>query len=146
MKLIIDITSEQAREIIQSLQSQLANQEVLLDGHKPLEVLAMPPTALVIECDNKGLRTRARSILERVQTGNPLSWQEEGVKPVTTLEAFCRLEEEKFRMYGWANGKAGKLVKAALARKGLKLFMSRADIQAYKEGTFKLSFRDRARI
>jgi hypothetical protein len=146
MKITIDITSAQAREIIQSLQSQLAQQEVSLEGQDPSEVLALPPTALEIESENKGLRTRAYKLLERAETGNPEYWREQEAKPVKTLEAFCLLDLRKFRLFGYPNGKAGKLVQAALARKGLKLFMSRADIQAYREGTFRLSPRERAKI
>jgi hypothetical protein len=147
MKITLDITSEQAREIIRSLQDQLAQQEVSLQGQNPAEVLAMPPMDLEIESPNKGLRTRAYQLLERAQTGKPESWQDEELaKPIKTLEAFCLLDKRRFRVFGYPNGKTGKLIQAALARKGLRLFMTRSDIQAYKEGIFKLTPRERATI
>lgn len=147
MKITIDITGEQAREIIRSLQAQLAEQEILLEGQNPAEVLAMSPMDLEIESPNKGLRTRAYQLLERAQTGKPESWQDaEIAKPIKTLEAFCLLHQRRFRVFGYPNGKTGKLIQAALARKGLRLFMTRADIEAYKEGAFKLTPRERAKI
>jgi hypothetical protein len=148
MKLSFEITSETARSIIKDLQEQLAQQEAILaEGEDPNTILSMRPTLLPLEHSQKGLVTRAYGILRDAENGTAQYSSSPGrLKRVGSLEAFCRLDKFEYRTLAGLNGKATKVIQAALARKGLQLWMSADEIEAYREGSFKLSEKYRRMI
>jgi hypothetical protein len=136
MKLCVEISEATARDIIESLTKQLRRPELTTDEEKAnrLSLLRMPPTSLVLTHDQKGLVTRARNILERAESGE--RYNEKVYGRIRTLEAFCRLDRYNYRRLAGLNGKATKVIREALAKHGLRLWMSQKQMEEYKEGVF----------